>query len=73
MHVCAAGQEEFHSITRAYYRGAGAAVIVFATNDRASFEAVPSWKEKIESECGDIAIAIVQNKVRELSASDGSF
>lgn len=59
----AAGQEEFDAITRTYYRGAGAAVIAFSTTDRASFEAVPSWKDKVEAECGDIAIAIVQNKV----------
>ncbi|KAF5837319.1 small rab-related GTPase [Dunaliella salina] len=58
-----AGQEEFNSITRVYYRGAGAAVIAFATNDRASFDAVASWKDKIEAECGEVAIALVQNKV----------
>jgi len=59
-----AGQEEFDSITRVYYRGGGAAVIAFSTTDRASFEAVASWKEKIEAECGELAIALVQNKVR---------
>ncbi|KAJ9533814.1 hypothetical protein QJQ45_026908 [Haematococcus lacustris] len=58
-----AGQEEFDSITRTYYRGAGAAVIAFSTTDRASFDAVAGWKAKIEAECGDIAMAIVQNKV----------
>ncbi|GFH11642.1 uncharacterized protein HaLaN_07174 [Haematococcus lacustris] len=57
-----AGQEEFDSITRTYYRGAGAAVIAFSTTDRASFDAVAGWKAKIEAECGDIAMAIVQNK-----------
>jgi len=58
-----AGQEEFDAITRTYYRGAGAAVIAFSTTDRASFEAVEMWRNKIESECGDIAMALVQNKV----------
>mmetsp|Transcript_20202 Transcript_20202/g.51171 ORF Transcript_20202/g.51171 Transcript_20202/m.51171 type:complete len:249 (-) Transcript_20202:284-1030(-) len=58
-----AGQEEFDAITRGYYRGAGAAVIAFSTTDRASFEAVSMWKNKVESECGDIAMAMVQNKV----------
>ena len=59
----AAGQEEFDTLTRAYYRGAGAAVLAFSTTDRASFDALATWKGKIEAECGDIAIALVQNKV----------
>jgi len=47
-----------------YYRGAGAAVIAFSTTDRASFDAVATWKDKVEAECGEIAMAIVQNKVK---------
>ena len=58
-----AGQEEFDAITRAYFRGAGAAVIAFSTTDRPSFEAIEMWKHKIEEECGDIAMCLVQNKV----------
>ncbi|KAL3139526.1 Ras- protein Rab-23 [Trebouxia sp. C0009 RCD-2024] len=58
-----AGQEEFDSITRTYYRGAGAAVLVFSTTDQASFHAVKRWKEKIEAESGPIPMALVQNKV----------
>mmetsp|Transcript_24188 Transcript_24188/g.29327 ORF Transcript_24188/g.29327 Transcript_24188/m.29327 type:complete len:247 (-) Transcript_24188:393-1133(-) len=62
-----AGQEEFDSMTRTYYRGAGACVIVFSTTDRESFEAVPSWKKKVEAECGNLAMVLVQNKVDLLS------
>ncbi|KAI8468122.1 MAG: small rab-related GTPase [Monoraphidium minutum] len=58
-----AGQEEFDSITKTYYRGAGAAVIAFSTTDRASFDAVPGWRRKVAAECGDIAMVLVQNKV----------
>ncbi|EEH60279.1 uncharacterized protein MICPUCDRAFT_8379, partial [Micromonas pusilla CCMP1545] len=58
-----AGQEEFDTITRSYYRGAGAAVIVFSTTDRASFDAVRSWKQKLSEEVGDdVATCVVQNK-----------
>ena len=57
-----AGQEEFETITRAYYRGGGACVLAFSTTDRASFDAQRSWKRKVE-ECGRIATVIVQNKV----------
>ena len=43
-----AGQEEFDAITKAYYRGAQACVLAFSTTDRDSFEAIQSWKKKVE-------------------------
>jgi len=58
-----AGQEEFDAITKAYYRGAQACVLAFSTVDRASFLAVESWKKKVEDECGEIAMVLVQNKI----------
>lgn len=42
-----AGQEEFDAITKAYYRGAQAAVLAFSTTDRVSFDAIRSWKKKV--------------------------
>lgn len=41
-----AGQEEFDAITKAYYRGAQAAVLAFSTVDRVSFDAIRAWKKK---------------------------
>lgn len=58
-----AGQEEFDCITKAYYRGAQASVLVFSTTDRASFEAIKDWKRKVENECNEIPTVIVQNKI----------
>lgn len=58
-----AGQEEFDAITKAYYRGAQACVLTFSTTDRASFEAIPDWKRKVECECGEIPTVLVQNKI----------
>ncbi len=58
-----AGQEEYDSLTRSYYSGAGAAVIAFSMTDRASFIAVPSWVRKVKSECSEVPIVLVQNKV----------
>jgi len=58
-----AGQEEFDAITKAYYRGAQACVLTFSTVDRASFSAIKSWKMKVEDECGDIPMVLVQNKI----------
>ncbi|XP_020016427.2 ras-related protein Rab-23 [Castor canadensis] len=64
-----AGQEEFDAITKAYYRGAQACVLVFSTTDRESFEAVSSWREKVAAEVGDIPAVLVQNKIDLLDDS----
>nr|KAF7427040.1 hypothetical protein H0235_006734 [Vespula pensylvanica] len=58
-----AGQEEFDAITAAYYRGAHACVLAYSATDRNSFDAIPSWKLKVENECGEIPTVLVQNKM----------
>ena len=58
-----AGQEMFSKLTRSYYKGSGAVIYVFSTADRESFREVPRWKEKVESEVGEIVSVLVQNKI----------
>ena len=58
-----AGQEEFDALTRSYYRGAQACVVAFSTTDRDSLLAVRKWRRKVEDECGDIPMVLVQNKI----------
>lgn len=58
-----AGQEEYDAITRTYYKGAGACILAFSTTDRASFDAIESWYQKVTDECGNIVMVLVQNKV----------
>uniref|UniRef100_A0A3B3XIN4 Ras-related protein Rab-23 n=1 Tax=Poecilia mexicana TaxID=48701 RepID=A0A3B3XIN4_9TELE len=58
-----AGQEEFDAITKAYYRGAQACVLVFSTTDRESYQAIDNWREKVEAEVGNIPTVLVQNKI----------
>jgi len=65
-----AGQEEFDAITKAYYRGAQACVIAFSTTDQQSLLAVRKWRKKVEDECGDIPMMMVQNKIDLISQSD---
>lgn len=38
-------------------------MLVFSTTDRDSFQAIDSWKEKVEAEVGDIPTVLVQNKI----------
>eukprot|EP00466_Bigelowiella_natans_P000598 jgi/Bigna1/51568/estExt_Genewise1Plus.C_10423 len=58
-----AGQEMFKSLTQRYYRGAGAVVYAFATDNRESFMDLKSWISKVEEVCGKIACVLVQNKI----------
>jgi len=58
-----AGQEMFSQLTKQYYRGARAVVYVFSSVDRDSFDAIESWKKKVEEECPSICGVLVQNKV----------
>ena len=54
-----AGQEEFNSLTRRYYKGASACILAFSTTDRDSFEHVEKWRNAVEEECGDIPMVLV--------------
>ena len=58
-----AGQDTYNAITRRYYRGADACLIVFSINDRNSFNQVKSWHQKMLQECGNIPAALVMSKI----------
>ncbi|RNF11892.1 small G-protein [Trypanosoma conorhini] len=57
-----AGQEVFNSLTQAYYRGAGAAILAFSTVDKHSFMNVVNWKRNVENVCGIIPMVLCQTK-----------
>ncbi|TNV75597.1 hypothetical protein FGO68_gene9466 [Halteria grandinella] len=58
-----AGQEEYNSLTRRYYKGSSACVICFSTTDRESFNHVEKWKQQVENEIGAVPMVIVQTKI----------
>ncbi|KAJ9473710.1 hypothetical protein DIPPA_17159 [Diplonema papillatum] len=65
-----AGQERYRSVTRSYYRGAAAALIVFDLTSRASFMNVQMWLEDARLLAGqDIVVMLVGNK-SDLSLGD---
>jgi small GTP-binding protein len=43
-----AGQEKYHSLAPLYYRGASAAIIVYDICNAASFEALPTWLQRLQ-------------------------
>ena len=58
-----AGQEKFRAVSKAYFRNAVGAVLVFALNDRQSFEDVESWMNDVNTLCSTNAkVLVVGNK-----------
>ncbi|CAK0835925.1 unnamed protein product [Prorocentrum cordatum] len=58
-----AGQEEFRSITRSYYRGACGALLVYDVTKRATFERIRNWFQEVQQYANEhIAITLVGNK-----------
>lgn len=67
-----AGQEEFDAITAAYYRGAHACVLAYSATDRDSFDAIPSWKQKVRLSCTrDIHTMLNRCKHVSVGSHDG--
>lgn len=61
-----AGQERFRNVTRAYYRDANAALLVFDLNNHESFAAIPGWHRQLLDQTGksarDLVIILIGNK-----------
>mmetsp|Transcript_6317 Transcript_6317/g.10322 ORF Transcript_6317/g.10322 Transcript_6317/m.10322 type:complete len:211 (-) Transcript_6317:209-841(-) len=59
-----AGQETFHSITRSYYRGAIACILVYDVTRRSSFEHLKKWFDDAASFGGsELKFTLVGNKI----------
>jgi Ras-related protein Rab-11A len=58
-----AGQERFRAITRGYYRGAVAALVVYDITKAATFRNVEKWLQELQTHADpDIVIMLVGNK-----------
>ena len=57
------GQDYYNAITRRYYKGADAALIVFSVTDKDSFTNVRSWYDKVVNECDHIPMILVMSKI----------
>lgn len=58
-----AGQERFRSITKLYYRGASAVLLVYSIVDESSFEEMGRWLAEMRESLGnDIVIHVVGTK-----------
>lgn len=58
-----AGQEKYHSLAKIFMKGANIALLVYAINDKISFDNLDFWYEKVKEVSGDIIIGIAGNKI----------
>ena len=59
-----AGQEKYHALASIYYRGAGAAVLVYDISRPGSFSVLQSWAEELKGKGPEgILIIVCGNKV----------
>ena len=71
-----AGQENFRSITRSYYKNTACAIIVYEINNKNSFEHISSWIEECKNTAPkSILMVLVGNKCdldnREVTEEEG--
>lgn len=48
-----AGQENFRSVTKIFYRGANAVVLNYPINSKQSFDNVQLWLNEVNAQCSD--------------------
>jgi small GTP-binding protein len=67
-----AGQEQFRSITKLFYKNSQAAIVVYDVTKRESFEDVGSWLEEIEEnrDQDDMLVYLVGNRVDLAETAD---
>lgn len=67
-----AGQEQFHTITKSYFRGAHAILLIYDVTSSISFDRTRMWMDSIkETASSAVDIALVVNKVDLEITEDG--
>ncbi|KAL8762896.1 MAG: hypothetical protein Q9184_001192 [Pyrenodesmia sp. 2 TL-2023] len=67
-----AGQERFRSISKLYYRGASAVLLVYSIVDEQSFEEMGRWMKEIKEHISDNVIVHVVGTKSDVVAQDPS-
>jgi len=68
------GQDQFAFTRRAFYRGSKAVGLVYAVNDRASFERLPLWRAEIRAILPHVPFVLAGNKSdldRQVTTAEG--
>lgn len=65
-----AGQERFRSISKLYYRGASAVILVYSILDEQSFVEMGRWLQEIKENCGEEVIVHVVGTKSDIVAQN---
>lgn len=66
-----AGQERYHSLAPMYYRGAQAAIVVYAVNAAETFQRAKQWVKELQRQASpNIVIALAGNKADMVQPPD---
>ena len=65
-----AGQERFRSISKLYYRGASAVVLVYSILDEGSFQEMGRWLAELRDNVGDDVIVHVVGTKSDVVAQE---
>ena len=57
-----AGQEKYHSLTKIFLKETKIVFLVYAINDKLSFEKLDFWYNIVKESCDDALLAIIGNK-----------
>ena len=68
-----AGQERFRSISKLYYRGASAVLLVYSIVDEQSFEEMGKWLTELKATVGDDVVVHVVGTKSDVVAQDPSL
>ena len=68
-----AGQERFRAISRLYYRGASAVLLVYSIIDEESFEEMGRWLREMRENLGDDVVLHIVGTKSDLVAQDPSL
>ena len=58
-----AGQEKYRSLTKIFLKGSNIALLVYAINDKTTFDSLDYWYGKVREVSEDIIIGIAGNKI----------
>ena len=67
-----AGQERFRSISKLYYRGASAVVLVYSILDEGSFQEMGRWLSEVKENIGDDVVVHVVGTKSDVVAQEPS-
>ena len=68
-----AGEARFRNIVEPYYRGAHGVILTYSTTDRASFNAIPEWMERVKQTSLGTKLILVGTKADLGSAREVSY